>query len=95
VAVHDPGKIAADLAITSALGGHCTSDLALVRAQPEVFGPVASDPTVSRLIARLAADEQAAVAAIRAARATARERAWQHAGVPRLDGLVVIDWTPR
>ena len=91
LAVHDPGKIVADLAIAVALGGDCAADIALVRAQPEVFGPVASDPTVSRLIGRLAADEEAAVAAIRAARAAARDHAWRHAGVPRLDGLVVLD----
>ena len=49
------------------------------------------DPTVSRLIAPLAADTDDAVAAIRADRAAARERAWGHAGVPRQDGRVVID----
>ena len=91
LAIHDPGKIVADLAIAVALGGDCAADIALVRVQPQVFGLVASDPTVSRLIGRLADDEQAAVAAIRAARAAARERAWQHAGVPRQEGLVVID----
>jgi hypothetical protein len=43
-------------------------------AQPGVFGPVASDPTESRLIARLATDADDAIAAIDAARAAARER---------------------
>jgi hypothetical protein len=55
-AVHDPGKVIADLALTLALGGDCLADIAMLRAQPELFGPVASDPTVSRLIDRLAAD---------------------------------------
>jgi hypothetical protein len=32
LAVHDPGKIVPDLAITLALGGQGTADLALVRA---------------------------------------------------------------
>jgi hypothetical protein len=41
---------------------------------------VASDPTVSRLVDALAADAPAALAAIAAARATARERAWSLAG---------------
>ena len=95
LASHDPGKIVADLAIAVALGGDCASDIALVRAQPEVFGPVASDPTVSRLIGRWAADDEAAVAAIRAARASARERASQHAGVPRPTGWSWSIWTPR
>ncbi|MGH3332867.1 MAG: transposase, partial [Nocardioidaceae bacterium] len=69
--VHDPGKVLLDVAIAVALGGDCLADVAAIRAQPEVFGPVASDPTVSRLFATLAGDADAAVAAIRAARAGA------------------------
>jgi hypothetical protein len=91
LAVHDPGKIVLDLAIAVALGGDCAADIAMVRAQPGLFGLVASDPTVSRLIARLAEDEDQAVAAIRAARAAARGRVWQVAGTPRQDKLVVLD----
>jgi hypothetical protein len=79
-AVHDPGKIVADLAVSLALGGDCLADIAALRAQPELFGPVASDPTVSRLIDRLARDEVKALKALRAARALARERAWDLAG---------------
>lgn len=45
-----------------------------------MFGPVASDPTVSRLIATLAADPRRALAAINAARATVRAAAWSAAG---------------
>jgi hypothetical protein len=77
---HDPGKILLDLAVSLAIGGDCLADLAQLRAAPEVFGPVASDPTVSRCIDTLAADAPAALAAIAAARATARARAWQLAG---------------
>ncbi|MEV1250174.1 IS1380 family transposase [Nonomuraea sp. NPDC049750] len=91
-AVHDPAKIITDLALTLALGGDCLADIALLRSQPELFGPVASDPTVSRLIDRLAADEARALKAIRAARATARERAWHLADdrAPGTDGRPVI-----
>src|SRR6184192_2731046 len=46
-AVHDPGKIVLDLAVAVALGGDCLADIATVRAEPRVFGLVASDPTVS------------------------------------------------
>lgn len=92
-AVHDPGKVLLDVATAVALGGDCLADVALVRAQPEVFGPVASDPTVSRLIATLAADMDAAVAAIRAARALARGRVWSRRrpipGEP--GGQVILD----
>jgi hypothetical protein len=80
LAIHDPGKVIADLAVTLALGGDCLADIALVRAEPGVYGLVASDPTVSRTITRLAADAPAALAAIAAARATARARAWRLAG---------------
>jgi uracil-DNA glycosylase len=54
-------------------------------------GQVASDPTASRLITRLAAEADAAVAAIAAGWADARERVWQVAEAPAQDGRVVID----
>jgi len=53
-AIHDPGKVLCDLVISVALGGDCLADIATVRAEPGVFGLVASDPTVSRLIDTLA-----------------------------------------
>jgi hypothetical protein len=79
-AIHDPGKIVADLAVALALGGDCLADVAVLRAEPELFGPVASDPVISRLVSQLAGDAPRALKAIRAARATARERAWVLAG---------------
>ena len=33
-----------------AIGGDCLADIATLREQPAVFGPVASDATVSRLL---------------------------------------------
>jgi len=90
-ATHDPGKVVLDLAIAVALGGDAACDVGVLRAQPGVFGPVASDPTVSRLITRLATDVEAALAAITAARAVARQRVWQAAGAPTQDGRIVID----
>jgi hypothetical protein len=93
-AVHDPGKIITDLVVTLALGGDCLADIAVLRAQPELAGPVASDPVVSRLIGVLAADAPRALKAIRTARAAARERAWALAGdsAPGADGsLIPVD----
>jgi Transposase DDE domain group 1 len=93
-AAHSPGKIITDLAVAVALGGDCLADVAVLRAQPELFGPVASDPVVSRLVTRLAADVPRALKVIRAARATARQRAWDLAGgaAPGADGgLVTVD----
>jgi hypothetical protein len=52
-AVHDPGKIVADLAAAVALGGDCLSDIAVLREQPALAGPVASDPVVSHLVSTL------------------------------------------
>jgi hypothetical protein len=79
-AVHDPAKVVCDLAVTLALGGDCLADIAVLRAEPAVYGLVASDPTVSRTIAALARDAPAVLAAIDSARAAARTRAWELAG---------------
>ncbi|MQA97393.1 MAG: IS1380 family transposase, partial [Streptosporangiales bacterium] len=79
-AVHDPGKVITDLAVTLALGGDCLADIAVLRAEPELFGPVASDPTVSRLVTTLAQAGPQGLAAIGKARAAARARAWELAG---------------
>ena len=80
LAIHDPGKIICDLAVSLVLGGEALSDLATLRAEPGVYGPVASDPTVSRLIAALAEDADKAITAIAAARQQARARVWALAG---------------
>ena len=90
-AVHEPGKTLLDLATAIALGGDCLADIGVVRAQQELFGPVASDPTVSRLIDRLATRAETAVAAIRAARAAGRAAAWAHRCPVPTDGLIPVD----
>jgi hypothetical protein len=79
-AVHDPAKVVLDLAVTLALGGDCLADVAVLRDEPGAYGLVASDPTVSRTIAALAADAPAVLAAIDTARAAARARVWAAAG---------------
>ncbi|WP_109505646.1 IS1380 family transposase, partial [Nocardioides speluncae] len=80
LAVHDPAKVVLDLAVALALGGDCLADVALLRAEPDLYGLVASDATVSRTIAALAQDAPAALKAIDTARAAARARAWELAG---------------
>jgi len=80
LATHNPGKIVLDLAIAVAVGGDCAADVSLLRTQPEMFGLVASDPTVSRLVAALSADAPKALSAIAKARAAARAAAWKRAG---------------
>ena len=80
LAVRDPGKVVLDLALALALGGDCLADIALLRAEPGVYGLVASDPTVSRAIDALAADAPPALTAINSARAAARAQVWALAG---------------
>jgi hypothetical protein len=79
-AVHHPAKIMCDLAVALAVGGDCLADVAVVRDEPGLFGQVASDATVSRLVDTLAGDIEAALAAIDHARAAARARVWRLAG---------------
>jgi Transposase DDE domain group 1 len=88
-AQHRAGKVLADLAVMLADGGDCLSDLAALRDQPGLFGPVASTPTAWRVLERLAGAGERGLAGLRLARARARRRAWQ-AGA-WVDGLLVID----
>jgi hypothetical protein len=92
-AVHDPGKIVLDLATTLAAGGDCPADTALLRAGADLFGPVASAPTICRLVDALAADLDVSLVALRSARAEAR--AWVRDLLARRDepaqAEVVVD----
>jgi hypothetical protein len=70
---HEPGRVAVDLAVLLADGGEAISDLVVLRQQPGLFGPVASDPTAWRV---LDAIDTPALQRLRAVRAAARELAW-------------------
>jgi len=73
--VHDPAKVLLDLAVAVALDGDCPADATVVRAEPAVFGSVASDATISRAVAGLARDARTAdvvLAAVDQVRAAAR-----------------------
>src|SRR4051794_12301419 len=80
LAVHDPRKVVLDLALSLALGGDCLADVALLRAEPGGYGPVASDPTVSPPGATRAKGAPGALAALDTARAGAGARVWALAG---------------
>ena len=86
---HLDAAVLRDLAVMLADGGDCLSDLAALRDQPELFGPVASTPTAWRVLERLAQDPDG-LARLRAARAHARARAWAAGAHPDLE-LLVID----
>lgn len=55
-------------------------DLSLLWWDKEVFGPVAFDPMVSRLVGTLAYHVEAVEAAVNRARRTVRQRVWDLAG---------------
>lgn len=82
---HDRGDVLVDLAVAIADGAETISDLAVLRNQPDLFGTVASHPTVWRT---LAAVDDAVLERIKAARAEARRRAWATGADP---GFYVID----
>jgi hypothetical protein len=85
---HAAGQVLRDLAVVLADGGDCLSDLAVLRKQPALFGPVASTPTAWRVVEQVAGDPDG-LAGLRAARAHARAAAWR-AGA-HADGLLVVD----
>jgi Transposase DDE domain group 1 len=72
-ATHDPGRVLVDMAVAVADGAECISDIAVLADQPALFGAVASDSTVWRLLDRLG---EAELARIGWARAAARELVW-------------------
>ena len=94
---HPDAAVLRDLAVLLADGGDCLSDLAVLRDQPELFGPVASTPTAWRVLERVAQDPNG-LARLRAARAHARARAWTAGGDPEVE-LLIIDaerpWSSR
>ena len=77
---HDPGEVIRDLAVVLAQGGEHLADLAALRDQPDLFGSVASGSTAFRLIDAIGPSE---LEAISAARAKARERAFELGARPK------------
>ncbi len=82
---HDPGVVLTQLAVSIADGGDCLADIATLRAQADLFGQVASDPTVWRVIDSI---HSQALRNIATARAAARARAWTAGAEPE---EIVID----
>ena len=82
---HDRGEVLVDLAVAIADGAETISDLAVLRDQPDLFGTVASHPTVWRT---LAAVDDDVLERIKSARAEARASAWAAGADP---GFYVID----
>src|SRR4051812_50160443 len=77
--VHDRGRVLVDLAVLLADGGEAICDIDVLRHQGEVFGPVASDTTVWRMLDELGPVQLRRIAV---ARAKVRARLWQLFGGP-------------
>ncbi len=97
--VHDRGRVLTDTAVLIADGGRVLADLATLRDQAELFGPVVSDPTLWRALNEIGALQRHRIAR---ARAKTREHVWsliaqRHGQIPPsrvaeggLDKTVVI-----
>ena len=90
---HDPGSVLVDLAVIAADGGVCISDLGSMRAQPTLFGEVASQPTAWRLLDSI---DEALLARVHTARARTRARGgrWPGTGAGHLGLRRVADQCP-
>jgi len=88
---HDRGQVLTHLAVAIADGATTLSDIAVLRHQPDLFGCVASAPTVWRTLTALTGETLTRIAA---ARAAARRRVWAagldpHFYVIDIDGTLV------
>jgi hypothetical protein len=93
--VHDGGRVLADLACSIADGAEVISDFRVIGDQEELFGLVASVPTVWRTLDEIARGGERALGRLTAAVNAARRRAWaaaaaRHGAIP---GVRVADKT--
>ena len=87
--VHDRGVLLTHLCLALAGGGEACSDIEHLRAQPELFGPVASDSTLWRALSGVGDEE---LDGLWQAAGAVRERVWPQ--TPATGPLVVdIDST--
>jgi len=84
---HDPGRTLTQMILGLVDGATCLSDLAALRSQPAMFGPVASEATTWRTFDAVGPVE---LRGIQAARGAARDRAWA-AGAGPAGGELIVD----
>jgi hypothetical protein len=87
--VHLPGQVFTDLAVAIADGADAVTGIEVLRDREALFGPVASMPTAWRLLDRI---DEPHLERVRAARAAARDRAWQAGAAPQPGGELRIDF---
>jgi hypothetical protein len=80
---HDAGRTLAQVVLALADGAMCLSDLAVLRAQPAVFGSVGSEATVWRTFERVGPVELRGIANARAG------RAWAAGAGPTSEVLII------
>ena len=80
LAGHRPAKILGSLALMLAGGGEQVTDVDQVRAAPALFGPVASDATISRFMARVKDQPEAFAYGFATMQRTLRSKVWAAAG---------------
>jgi len=86
--VHDRGKVLTQAMLMLAGGGEACADIEHLRAQPSLFGSVASDSTLYRTFRGLDVDT---LAGLRDAFADVRQKAWRRMGSTTGTGDVVLD----
>lgn len=72
--VHDRGRVLTDLAVAVACGARDIVDIEALRAQRDLFGPVASDTTALRALGEVGGGRVGPIATVRAA---ARAHLWE------------------
>jgi len=87
--LHFPGQVFADLAVAIADGADAVTGIEVLRDRQALFGPVASMPTAWRLLDRI---DETHLPRVRAARAAARQRAWEAGAAPQGGGELRIDF---
>ncbi|MGH9005060.1 MAG: IS1380 family transposase, partial [Acidimicrobiia bacterium] len=83
---HDPGVCLAQLVVALADGAECLSDLAALRGQPRLFGPVPSRSSAQRAFDALG---PAQLRRLAGARAAARAAAWEAGAGPDGDDAII------
>lgn len=85
---HAPGQVFGDVAVAVADGAKTVTGIEVLRDREALFGRVASMPTAWRLLERI---DPAHLGAVAAARAVAREAAWEAGAAPDLSAELIID----
>lgn len=85
---HDRGTVLVHAMVMLAGGGEACSDIERLRAQPALFGEVASDSTLYRTVRSI---DAATLDDLRASAAVVRRDVWERSSATTGTGLVVLD----